>query len=690
MHRTAAACALLSSLFLSACQTLDETPPETPGKTEMAESFKFEYERFADAQVLAYEVPGFDELSARQKELIYYLYQASYSGRDIAWDQNYKHNLRVRRSLEAIVRHYSGDRTTQEFLNFMTYTRQLWFANGIHHHYSTLKLQPQFNSASFQNYFMDVKDSATLPLLEGESTKDLFDSINEIIFNPGIAAKKVDTTPGIDKVVASATNFYEGVSEQEVRDFYAAKSDPDDATPVSHGLNSKLAKKRNGEIEERVWKVGGMYGEALEKVVYWLEKAIAVAENEKQRTSLELLVSYYRSGDLQTFDQHSIAWVEDTESRVDVISGFIEVYNDPIAYRGTFESIVSFRDEETNSRIASVGAEAQWFEDNSPIMDEHKRKNVQGILGKAITVVAEVGDSSPTTPVGINLPNASWIRENHGSKSVTIANIFSAYYSSPDKALEEFCWDEEELQRAQQYRQIASALSIDMHEVIGHASGKINPGVGPTKETLKQYASTLEEGRADLVALYYIMDQKLMDIGVMPSLEVGKAAYDRYIRSGMLTQLYRIKPGEKIEEAHMRNRALVARWAFEQGQQDNVIERRERDGKTYFVINDYAALREIFGRLLRELQRIRSEGDFDAIQYLVENYGTKVDPGLHAQVLERFKPLDIAPYKGFVNPVLTPVYKGKEMVDVEVTYPGSFDEQMLYYADNYSFLPNVN
>jgi dipeptidyl-peptidase-3 len=433
-----------------------------------------------------------------------------------------------------------------------------------------------------------------------------------------------------------------------------------------------------------------MYSEALEQVVYWLQKAITVAENDKQRRSLELLVSYYQSGDLGVFDQHSIAWVEDTESRVDVINGFIEVYGDPIAFRGTFESVVSFRDEVTNNRIATIGGEAQWFEDNSPIIPEHKRENVQGILGKAITVVAEAGDSSPTTPVGINLPNASWIRENHGSKSVTIANIFSAYYSSPDKSLEEFCWDEEELNLALQYRRIAAALSIDMHEVIGHASGKINPGVGSTKDTLKQYASTLEEGRADLVALYFIMDQKLIDIGVMPSLDVGKAAYDRYIRSALLTQLYRIKPGENIEQAHMRNRALIARWALEQGQENNVIERKVRDGKTYFVINDYVALRNIFGRLLRELQRIRSEGDFDAIAYLVETYGTKVDPALHAQVLARFEPLNIAPYKGFVNPILTPIYKGADMVDVEISYPGSFDEQMLYYADKYSLLPHLN
>jgi dipeptidyl-peptidase-3 len=672
--------AALLAILLAACA-------HTP---QPAQDFKFEFERFADIQVMAYEVPGFAELPLQQKTLIYYLYQASYAGRDIMWDQNYRHNLRIRRTLEAIIQHYSGDRSTAEFAAFRTYTRQVWFANGIHHHNSTLKLQPGFSADSFQQYIADVADSGALPLLEGESDEQLSRQLTGILFDAAIAPKKVVTEPGVDKVASSAVNFYRDVSEAEVRAFYAGLSAADDPTPTSHGLNSQLVKDNDGRVRERVWRVGGMYGQAIEEIVHWLDKAVAVADSEQQKKSLQLLISYYRSGDLRTFDAHSIAWVEDTASHVDLINGFIEVYNDPIAYRGSYESIVSFRDVKTDARIATIGAHAQWFEDHMPIMDAHKRDNVKGIMGKAITVVAEAGDASPGTPVGINLPNANWIRAQHGSKSVTLTNVFDAYYASPDKALQEFAWDEQEIQRARQYRQLASALSIDMHEVIGHASGRINPGVGETRETLKQYASTLEEARADLVALYYIMDAKLIELGVMPNLDVGRAAYDRYLRSGLLTQMYRIPPGGQLEDAHMRNRALVARWAYAQGEAANIVERRVRDGKTYFVINDYQALRGLFATLLRELQRIKSEGDFASAEALVATYGTDLDPALHAEVLQRYAPLDIAPYRGFVNPVLTPVYRRGELVDVLLSYPASFDAQMLHYAQHYSFLPHVN
>ncbi|GAB5453201.1 MAG: dihydrofolate reductase [Halioglobus sp.] len=678
---------MLAPLLL-ALQACTMTENKTAEDTD--EAFRYEYERFADIQVLAYEVPGFDALSPRQRVLLYYLAQAGYAGRDIMWDQNYRHNLRIRRTLEAVVRHYSGDRQSEAFGQFMTYTRRVWFSNGIHHHYSTLKLQPGFSAADFEQFVRDVAGSGALPLQRGENAEQLLAELTPILFDPAIAPKKVNTAQGVDKVATSAVNFYRDVTEQEVRDFYAARTDSNDPTPISHGLNSQLVRDADGNLTERVWKVDGMYSAALQQVVYWLEKAVTVAENERQANSLRLLIDYYRTGDLATFDAHSVAWVADTQSSVDVINGFIEVYNDPIAYRGSYESVASFRDEQTNARIASIGAEAQWFEDNMPINAEHRKEKVQGILGKAITVVAEAGDASPSTPVGINLPNSAWIRANHGSKSVTIANIFNAYYASPDKSLREFAWDGTEIARAEQYRQLASALSIDLHEVIGHASGKLNPGVGTIKETLKQYASTLEEGRADLIALYYIMDPKLIELGVMPNLEVGRAAYDRYIRSGMLTQLYRIEPGEQLEEAHMRNRALVARWAYAQGKARGVIERKVRDGKTYFVIKDYHALRDLFAQLLRELQRIKSEGDYDAIAYLVETYGIEVDPELHAEVLRRFEPLDIAPYKGFVNPLLTPVTKNGEVVDVQLSYPESFDAQMLYYADEYSFLPHHN
>ncbi len=654
------------------------------------DKFDYEIDRFADIQVLAYRVPGFDDLTLQQKQLLYYLYQAAYSGRDITYDQNYRHNLRIRRTLESIVRNYQGDRTTEAFERLMLYARQVWFSNGIHHHYSTLKHQPLFSPADFGRWVAAVAPAGDLPLRDGETGAELVAELTPIIFDPAIAPKMVNTAADVDKVASSAVNYYEGVTEQEVRDFYAARSDPNDPTPISHGLNSKLVKNADGELEERVWKVGGMYSEALEEVVRWLEKAITVAENDKQRRALELLVKYYRSGDLEDFDAYSVAWVEDTDSHIDVINGFIEVYDDPIAYRGAFESVVSFRDEEATRRIAAIGAEAQWFEDNSPIMDEHKRDKVTGILGKAITVVAESGDASPSTPIGINLPNANWIRATHGSKSVSLTNIVNAYNAVPSKALEEFAWDQEEVERSERYKEISSALHTDMHEVIGHASGRINPGVGTPKETLKQYSSTSEEGRADLVALYFMMDPKLIELGVMPNIDAAKAEYDGYIRNGIMTQLYRIKPGELIEEAHMRNRAMVARWAYEQGREDNVIERRERDGKTYFVINDYQALRGLFGQLLRELQRIKSEGDYEAIKALVENYGTQVDADLHREVLQRFADLDVAPYKGFVNPVLTPVMEDGEIADVTLSYPETFVEQMMFYADNYSFLPNEN
>ncbi len=691
--------ALAALLFCFCAPVIATPPPPSAAGPDPRESlkeaapdggFRYVIDRFADIQVLAYRVPGFEDLSTRQKALLFYLAEAGYAGRDIIWDQNYKHNLRIRRTIEAIVRHYPGDRDAQAFRDFMVYARQVWFANGIHHHYSTLKFTPQFSRRDFTAMVKAVADSGDLPLRKGQSAAALIEELTPILFDPGVAPKKVNTAAGVDKVDSSAVNFYEGVTEEEVRAFYATRSDKSDPKPVSHGLNSKLVKDSDGRLQERTWKVGGMYTEAIEQIVYWLRKAITVAENEKQRKALELLVAYYESGDLADFDAYSVAWVADSASAVDVINGFIEVYNDPIAYRGSFESVVSFRDLETSKRIAAIGDQAQWFEDNSPIMDAHKRKKVQGILGKAITVVAESGDASPSTPIGINLPNANWIRAQHGSKSVSLSNIVRAYDAIPNPALEEFAWDRAEIERAKKYNEIASALHTDMHEVIGHASGTINPGVGTPKETLKQYASTSEEGRADLVALYYLMDPKLVEMGLMPSLDVGRAEYDKYIRNGIMTQLYRLKPGELIEEAHMRNRALVAHWAYERGKADKVIERRVRDGKTYFVVNDYQALRGLFGELLRELQRIKSEGDFAAIQSLVETYGTQVDPGLHAEVLSRYAALDVAPYKGFVNPILEPVMEGGRVVDVTVRHPGSFVEQMLDYADRYSFLPDEN
>ncbi|HAS48282.1 MAG TPA: dihydrofolate reductase, partial [Gammaproteobacteria bacterium] len=649
----------------------------------------YEADRFADIRMLRYQVPGFSDLSNQQRELLYYLSQAALSGRDIMYDQNYKHNLRIRRTIEEVLKNYDGDRESESFANFLSYAKQVWFANGIHHHYSSAKFTPLFDQEYFSEIILASAKVSDFPVREGQSLVELVAELTPIIFDPTIDSKKVNTADGVDKIATSAVNFYEGVTEQEVIDFYAAKSANDDDTPVSHGLNSKLTKV-DGEIVEQVWRVGGMYNDALEQVVYWLERAINVAENEKQKKTFELLVKYYRSGDLEDFDAYNIAWVEDIDSTVDVINGFIEVYNDPLAYRGSFESVVSFRDAEATLRISAIGERAQWFEDNSPILSEHKKADVTGIDGKVITVVMESGDASPATPIGINLPNSSWIRAEHGSKSVSLGNIVGAYNSSPSKTLAEFAYSVEEILRSRTHSEQAGDLHTDMHEVIGHASGKINPGVGTTRETLRQYASTLEEARADLVALYYIMDPMLIEIGVMDSLDVGRSEYDAYIRGGAMLQLYRLQPGELVEEAHMRNRQLVALWSYEQGLEDNVIERVVRDGKTYFVVNDYEKLREIFGRLLREIQRIKSEGDFEAARELVENYGTQVDQELHAEVLERYASLEVAPYSGFINPRIVADDENGVVSNVRVEYPKDFMTQMLEYAEDYSFLPTDN
>jgi len=697
---------LLTSLtLLGACGDVSEPTTTTaqPALIEAATSaeaaqtnlvtsdveFEYEADRFADIRMLRYQVPGFSDLSNQQRELLYYLSQAALSGRDIMYDQNYKHNLRIRRTIEEVLKNYDGDRESESFANFLSYAKQVWFANGIHHHYSSAKFTPLFDQEYFSEIILASAKVSDFPVREGQSLVELVAELTPIIFDPTIDSKKVNTADGVDKIATSAVNFYEGVTEQEVIDFYAARSANDDDTPVSHGLNSKLTKV-DGEIVEQVWRVGGMYNDALEQVVYWLERAINVAENEKQKKTFELLVKYYRSGDLEDFDAYNIAWVEDIDSTVDVINGFIEVYNDPLAYRGSFESVVSFRDAEATLRISAIGERAQWFEDNSPILSEHKKADVTGIDGKVITVVMESGDASPATPIGINLPNSSWIRAEHGSKSVSLGNIVGAYNSSPSKTLAEFAYSEEEILRSRTHSEQAGDLHTDMHEVIGHASGKINPGVGTTRETLRQYASTLEEARADLVALYYIMDPMLIEIGVMDSLDVGRSEYDAYIRGGAMLQLYRLQPGELVEEAHMRNRQLVALWSYEQGLEDNVIERVVRDGKTYFVVNDYEKLREIFGRLLREIQRIKSEGDFEAARELVENYGTQVDQELHAEVLERYASLEVAPYSGFINPRIVADDENGVVSNVRVEYPKDFMTQMLEYAEDYSFLPTDN
>lgn len=653
--------------------------------------FKVIADQFADLRVLRYRVPGFDALSLQQKKLVYYLYQAALSGRDITYDQNYKHNLLVRRTLESVVKSYTGDKSTNDFEKFMVYAKRVWFSNGIHHHYSTIKFLPEFSEGYFAE-LVNSSDVSGVMTVDITTPAELIAKLTPIMFDPNVDAKRVNLNSDVDMVVESANNYYEGVTQAEAEAFYDALTALKDPTPPSYGLNSKLVKE-NGVVKEKVWKVGGMYGKAIEKIVYWLEKASSVAENDKQKKALDLLATYYKTGDLRDFDAYNIAWVQDVESTVDAINGFIEVYGDPLGYRASYESVVSIKDAETTKRIDAIGAQAQWFEDNSPIMDEHKKASVKGISAKVITVVVEAGDTSPSSPIGINLPNANWIRKEHGSKSVTLGNITRAYNEASQEGggtTSEFAYSKEEVNRAKKYGSLASDLHTDMHEVIGHASGQLEPGVGTTKETLKNYASALEEARADLVALYYLTDQKLVDIGVMPSIEVGKAEYDSYIRNGLMVQLRRLKLGEDIEEAHMRNRQMVAKWVYEKGQPDNVIEKKVRDGKTYFVINDYEKLRDLFGQLLREVQRVKSQGDYEAGKALIENYGVKVEPDLHKEVLERFANLNIAPYSGFINPRLVPVMEGDDIVDVKVEYPDNFVDQMMEYAKNYSFLPTYN
>ncbi len=669
------------------CEKKEDKMKQTQSTEQ--DNFKYQTEKFADLAILRYKVPGFEELSLKQKELVYYLYEAALCGRDIYYDQNYKSNLIIRKTLDGIVRSYKGDRQTDEFKKFIIYTKRVWFSNGIHHHYANKKFIPEFSTEYFTNLLQN-SDGKLLPITDNQTIDDLRAKLIPIMFNPNIDVQKVNLSPGVDLIKASAVNFYEGTSQKEVENYYKNLSVKNDTTPVWYGLNSKMVKE-NGALKEKVWKVGGMYSSAIEKIVYWLEKATAVAENDLQRVTLQKLIEYYKTGDLKKWDEYNILWVRDTISSVDAVNGFIEVYNDPLGYKGSYEAIVSIKDLEATKRIEAISKQAQWFEDNSTIPDEYKKKDVVGISAKVITVVVECGDASPSTPIGINLPNSNWIRKVHGSKSVNLGNIVHSYdKASSEEVLKEFYYSDEEIKRAKEFGSLADNLHTDLHEVIGHASGQIKQGVGTPKQTLKNYASTIEEARADLVALYYGIDQKLVDIGVMPSVEAGKAEYDKYVRNGLQLQLNRIEFGDNIEESHMRNRQLIAKWAYEKGINENVIEKRVKDGKTYFVINDYQKLRVLFGQLLRETQRITSEGDYEAAKNLVEAYGVKVDKDIHKEVKERFARLDIAPYKGFINPVLKPVYDGEKIVDVKIEYPEDFVEQMLYYDENYSLLPYKN
>ena len=643
------------------------------------ENFPYMVEQFADLKILRYQLPGWESLSLDEQKLVYYLTQAGLSGRDIMWDQNYRHNLTIRQALETIYTTFDGDKTTENWRAFEIYLKRVWFSNGIHHHYSNEKLKPEFS----EDYLKSLLD-ATTASLEGEA----FD----VIFNEK-DAKKVNQAKDVDNVLASAVNFYgPDITNNDVETFYAAKVSPNPNKPLSFGLNSQLVKE-NGVVKERVYKSGGLYGTAIDEIVKWLELAEGVAENKAQGDALALLISYYKTGDLQTWDDYNVAWTAATEGNIDYINSFIEVYNDPLGYRGSYETIVQIKDFDMSAKMAVLSENAQWFEDNSPLMPEHKKKNVVGVSYKTVNVAGEAGDASPSTPIGVNLPNANWIRAEVGSKSVSLGNITNAYNNSGSSGrLKEFVHDDEEYELEKKHGQLADKLHTALHEVVGHASGQLNPGVGETKETLKNYASTLEEGRADLVGLYYLYDSKLQELGLVEDWKaVGMAAFDGYIRNGLMTQLIRLELGDDVEEAHMRNRQWVSAWAFEKGQKDNVIEKVTRDGKTYFNINDYDKLHELFGQLLRETQRIKSEGDFEAVQALVEGYGVKVDQEIHAEVLERNKQFKSAPYGGFINPVLEPVTdENGAITAINVNYAKDFDSQMLYYVEHYNFLPNVN
>lgn len=646
-------------------------------------------ESFADIQILRYEVPGWDELSLQQKKLAYYLSEAALVGHDIIYDQNGKHNLQVRRVIEAIWNTEEIDKKGEEWKAFETYSGRMWFSHGIHHHYANYKFKPEFSEEYFTGLY-DKVASENLPLVENQSKEDLLELMKKVLFDESYLPMSRDTRPDIDHVVHSAVNFYEGVTEDEVHAFY--DQFPKSDTEPEWGLNSKVVKE-NGEITERIWKSGGMYGEAIDKMIYWIEKAIEVAENENQAEALRLLVKYYTSGDVKDWDAYNIAWVQDTASIIDFSNGFIEVYADPLGKKGSFETILSMRDLESTERIQKIAREAQWFEDHSPLMDEHKKENVKGITATGINVIMESGDSAPSTPIGVNLPNSDWIRKEHGSKSVSLNNIVNAYNenSSSSGFLEEFVTDKEVLNRIKKHGALSDNLHTDMHECIGHASGKLNPGVGTPDKTLRSYASPLEEARADLVALYYIYDQKLIDLGVMDDLEVGKAQYDYYMMNGLMTQYTRLTLGDDIQQAHMRNRSLNAYWALELGKEDNVVELIKEDGKTYVKINDYDKLREIFGQQLREIQRIKSEGDYEAGKNLIETYGVKVNQELHKEVLDRYASLNTKPYSGFIQPLLTPVTdENGEITDVKLEYVNSFFEQMLYYGEKYKTLPHVN
>jgi len=672
---------LILALFMTACQpaTTEDTTQEEETPTAPTDDFDWNPENVADKKILRYQIPGFDKLSLDQKKLVYYLTEAGNAGRDIMFDMNYRHNLSIRHAIDHIVKNYDGDKGNGEWSAFMEYAKNVWFSSGIHHHYSNDKFKPGFS----QDYFTELITS---------TSAELNDDAIQAMFDPEIDATKIDQGEGKDIVKASAVNFYDpDISQAEVEAFYARKKQ-ELGDKVSIGLNSKVVRNDQGELEEQVWSAEGLYGPAIKEIIKWLEKAADVAENEAQGKALRLLIEYYQTGDLKTWDDYNIAWVQATEGDIDYINSFIEVYQDPMGLKGSYESIVQIKDFDASARMEKVAANAQWFEDNAPFMEEHKKKDVTGISYKVVTVAGEAGDASPSTPIGVNLPNANWIRKEYGSKSVSLGNIVAGYSNADGPGLlQEFANDEDEVNRSKEHGSLASKLHTALHEVVGHASGQLEEGVATPGETLKQYASPLEEARADLVALYYIMDPKLIELGLFESLDVGKAEYDSYLKNGLMLQLRRIEPGKTIQQAHMRNRSMVSHWVFEKGSESGAVVIEKRDGKSFVDIKDYEAVRVLFGDLLKEVQRIKSQGDFEAGKNLIENYGVQVDADIHNEVLARSEKLNIPPYGGFINPRLVPITDDEgEITDIKVEYPDDFADQMLEYAEKYSFLPKYN
>ena len=653
--------------------------------SDKADTFKYAVEKFADLNILRYQVPDYDSLSLNQKKLIYFLSQATLAGRDIIYDQNGKYNLTIRRTLEGIVESYKGDRNTEDFQKFMIYTKRVWFSNGIYHHYASDKFIPEFSKEYFTT-LINGSDVSKLPLLSGETTAKLIARIDNAIFDHSFLPKKVNQDSKVDMIKNSAVNFYDGVTQKEVEDYYSPLRNDKDPEPISLGLNT-IVVKENGIIIEKPYKVGGVYGPAIAEIVKWLEKAATVAENADQQKVILKLVDFYRTGNLKTWDEYNVLWVKDLASRVDFINGFIENYEDPLSMKATWEAIVNFKDMAATHRSEAISSNAQWFEDHSPVDKKFKKEKVKGVTAKVITVVQLGGDNAPATAIGINLPNADWIRKEHGSKSVTLDNITYAYdkASQGNGFIEEFSYNQNEIDIVKKYGYLTDNIHVDLHECLGHGSGQLLPGV--STEALKNYQSTLEEARADLFGLYYLADKKLVELKLIPDTLAAEAEYIKYIRNGLMTQLTRIQPGKNIEEAHMRNRQLIAQWCYEKGLTEKVIEKVIKDGKTYFRINDVGKLRQLFGQLLAEVQRIKSEGDYEAGKQLVEKYAVKVDPELHKEVLERYKKLNLAPYSGFINPEFVPVEKDGQIVDVKLQYPSDFTKQMLKYSNEHSFLP---